>query len=446
MATVAVSRRYLWFVIAASSAGSMIEWYDFYVFGSLAPILADHFFSRQHPVAALLSTIGVFTVGFLFRPLGALLFGWIGDTIGRKRAFLVTLFGMGLATALIGVIPSYGSIGLAAPLIVFLLRVAQGLMVGGEWGGALTYVAEHAPDGRRGFYTACLSPASVLGLLLSFAVVFSTRAFVGGEAFSDWGWRIPFLLSIVLVGISLAIRLRLQETPLFIELKARRGIEANPLRAALAGHNLRRLLIALVVSFGQAVAWYTGIFWVLFFLQTAQGLDLVTTYRILVPGLVASPLLHALAGWLSDLVGRKPVIMAGFAGAVAGYYPLYGLLGNVAAPGEFNYPAAAAIVVAMQLIPALVWGPLPALMAELFPTAVRYSSLGLVQNAANGWAGGLVPLITTAVYEGTGSLAWSLAYPIALPLIALVFGLLFLPETSRSRFWLEVAPTRTGQE
>lgn len=169
-------------------------------------------------------------------------------------------------------------------------------MVGGEWGGALTYVAEHAPDGRRGFYTACLSPASVLGLLLSFAVVFSTRAFVGGEAFSDWGWRIPFLLSIVLVGISLAIRLRLQETPLFIELKARRGIEANPLRAALAGHNLRRLLIALVVSFGQAVAWYTGIFWVLFFLQTAQGLDLVTTYRILVPGLVASPLLHALAG------------------------------------------------------------------------------------------------------------------------------------------------------
>ncbi|MDW7982922.1 MAG: MFS transporter [Thermomicrobium sp.] len=433
-------RRYLAFVIGASTVGSAIEWYDFYIFGSLAAILATHFFSTEHPVAALLNTIAIFTVGFLFRPLGAIVFGWYGDKIGRKRVFVLTLLGMGLGTALIGVVPSYQTIGVLAPILVFLLRVVQGLSVGGEWGGALTYVAEHAPDGRRGFYTGLLSPAAIYGLLISFFVVLGVRTTLGEEAFRSWGWRIPFLLSLVLVLVSLYVRLRLQETPLFAELKARRAVVANPLKVTFTGENLRRVLIAAAVSFGQAVAWYTAIFWALFFLQTAQKLDLITTYTILLPGLLLAPVLHVLTGWLSDSLGRKPIVLTGFVLAIVGFYPLYTLLGRFAQKDDLQYWPAALTVIAMMVIAAMVWGPLPALLAEYFPTQVRYTALGFVQNTANGWGGGLVPYVTTWVQTATGNLMWALVYPIALPLLGLIVGALFLPETARHQLWERPGP------
>ncbi len=433
-------RRYLAFVIGASTVGSAIEWYDFYIFGSLAAILATHFFTKDNPVAALLNTIAIFTIGFLFRPLGAIIFGWYGDKIGRKRVFILTLLGMGLGTALIGVIPSHTTIGVLAPILVFLLRIVQGLSVGGEWGGALTYVAEHAPDGKRGFYTGLLSPAAIYGLLLSFFVVLGVRTALGEEAFKAWGWRLPFLLSLVLVLISLYVRLRLQETPLFAELKARRAVVQNPLKVTFTGENLRRVLIAAAVSFGQAVAWYTAIFWALFFLQTAQKLDLITTYKVLLPGLLLAPALHMFMGWLSDSVGRKPIVLTGFVLAIVGFYPLYTLLGRFAQKDNLQYWPAALTVIAMTLIAAMVWGPLPALLAEYFPTQIRYTSLGIVQNAANGWGGGLVPYVTTWVQTATGNLMWALVYPIALPLLGLIVGLLFLPETARHRLWEQAGP------
>ncbi|MCM8747050.1 MFS transporter [Thermomicrobium sp. CFH 73360] len=434
------NRGYLAFVIGASTVGSAIEWYDFYIFGSLAAILATHFFAKDHPVAALLNTIAIFTIGFLFRPLGAIVFGWYGDKIGRKRVFILTLLGMGLGTALIGVIPSYATIGVLAPILVFLLRVIQGLSVGGEWGGALTYVAEHAPDGKRGLYTGLLSPAAIYGLLMSFLVVLSVRTALGEETFRAWGWRIPFLLSLVLVLISLYVRLRLQETPMFAELKARRAVVKNPLKVTFTGENLRRVFIAAAVSFGQAVAWYTAIFWALFFLQTAQKLDLITTYKILLPGLILAPVLHVFMGWLSDSIGRKPIVLTGFALAIVGFYPLYTLLGRFAQKDNVQYWPAALTVIVMMLIPAMVWGPLPALLAEYFPTRVRYTSLGVVQNAANGWGGGLVPYVTTWIQTATGNLMWALVYPIALPLLGLIIGLLFLPETARHRLWEQPGP------
>lgn len=437
MSAVNHSRRYLAFVIGASTVGSAIEWYDFYIFGSLAAILATHFFTKDNPVAALLNTIAIFTIGFLFRPLGALLFGWYGDKIGRKRVFLLTLLGMGLGTALIGVIPSHETIGVLAPILVFLLRVIHGLSVGGEWGGALTYVAEHAPDGKRGLYTGILSPAAILGLIISFFVVLGLRTALGNEAFTPWGWRIPFLLSLVLVLISLYVRLRLQETPMFAELKARRATVTNPLKATFSGENLRRVLVAAAISFGQAVAWYTAIFWALFFLQTAQKLDLITTYRILLPALILAPFLHIFMGWLSDSIGRKPIVLSGFALAIVGFFPLYSLLGRFAQKDNLQYWPAALTMVGLIVIASMVWGPLPALLAEYFPTQIRYTSLGVVQNAANGWGGGLVPYVTTWIQTATGNLMWALVYPIALPLLGLIVGLLFLPETSRQRLWEE---------
>jgi len=227
-AAMPVPRRYLWLVIVAAGAGTIIEWYDFYIFGSLATILSTHFFNAKDPVAALLNTIAIFTIGFLIRPLGALIFGWVGDRIGRKYTFLITLTGMGLSTALIGLVPSYATIGVVAPIIVFLLRVIQGLTLGGEYGGAIVYLAEHAPDERRGYYTGYLQTTPTIGLLVSLLVVIGTRLSLGNEAFTAWGWRIPFLISALLVIISFYIRLRLQETPIFQEIKAKGRTSRNP--------------------------------------------------------------------------------------------------------------------------------------------------------------------------------------------------------------------------
>src|SRR5881628_677554 len=257
-------------VIVAASVGNVIEWYDFYIFGSLAAVLSVKFFEQSHPVAALLSTIALFTAEFLIRPLGAFLFGWMGDRIGRKYTFLVTLSGMGLGTGAIGLIPTYEVIGLTAAFILFGLRMIQGLCLGGEYGGAITYVAEHVSDERRGYYTGWLQTSPTLGIVVSMAVIVGTRQYVGNDAFNEWGWRVPFLISFLLVMMAIYIRLQLGETPIFQEMKAKGGMVRNPWKEAFLSSNIKYILVAIVVLIGQGVVWYSGQFWALYFLQTVK--------------------------------------------------------------------------------------------------------------------------------------------------------------------------------
>ncbi len=279
-------------VVVAAAAGNVIEWYDFYIFGSLAAILSVKFFDKTNPVAALLSTIALFTAGFLIRPLGAFLFGWLGDRVGRKYTFIVTLTGMGLGTACIGLIPTYASIGVSAAFILFGLRIIQGLCLGGEYGGAITYVAEHVSDERRGYYTGWLQTSPTLGIVVSLAVIVGTRTYLGNDAFNAWGWRIPFLISFLLVMMAIYIRLQLGETPIFQEMKAKGGMVRNPWKEAFLSPNIKFVLVAIVVLLGQGVVWYSGQFWALYFLQTVKKLDLLTSSTIVgIALLIASPTL-----------------------------------------------------------------------------------------------------------------------------------------------------------
>jgi MFS family permease len=277
-------------VIIAASVGNVIEWYDFYIFGSLAAILSVKFFEQSHPVAALLSTIALFTAGFLIRPLGAFLFGWMGDRIGRKYTFLVTLSGMGLGTGAIGLIPTFASIGLTAAFILFGLRMIQGLCLGGEYGGAITYVAEHVPDESRGYYTGWLQTSPTLGIVVSLAVIIVTRTYFGNQVFDEWAWRVPFLVSFLLVAIAIYIRLQLQETPIFQEIKAKGQMTRNPWKEAFLSSNIKYVLIATVVLIGQGVVWYSGQFWALYFLQQVSKVDaLSSNYIVGAALLIATP-------------------------------------------------------------------------------------------------------------------------------------------------------------
>src|SRR6267142_389738 len=279
-------------VVIAAAVGNIIEWYDFYIFGSLAAILAVQFFSKSDPVAAFLSTVAIFSVGFLIRPLGAFVFGRIGDLVGRKYTFLVTLSGMGLSTALIGVVPTYARIGLTAAILLFLLRLVQGLCLGGEYGGAITYVAEHVSDEKRGYYTGWLQTSPTLGIVVSLAVVAGTRIALGTARFEDWGWRLPFLGSLLLVVVAIYIRWRLQETPIFQEIKSKGQTASNPWREAFTGPNLKYVGIATIVVLGQGCVWYSSQFWALFFLQNVTKLDLLNSSVIVGVGLlIATPTL-----------------------------------------------------------------------------------------------------------------------------------------------------------
>src|SRR5207248_166422 len=290
-------------VIVAASVGNVIEWYDFYIFGSLAAVLAVKFFSKTHPVAALLSTIALFTAGFLVRPLGAFLFGWLGDRVGRKYTFIVTLSGMGLVTAGIGRIPTYASIRVSAAFILFGLRMLQGLCLGGEYGGAITYVAEHVPDERRGYYTGWLQTSPTLGIVVSLAVIIATRTYYGDKVFDEWAWRIPFLVSFLLVAIAIYIRLQLQETPIFQEIKARGQMTRNPWKEAFLSSNIKYVGIACIVLIGQGVVWYSGQFWALYFLQQVSKVDALSSAYIVGAALpLATPSL-IFFGWLSDILG-----------------------------------------------------------------------------------------------------------------------------------------------
>src|SRR6266436_1064818 len=277
-------------VVVAAAVGNVIEWYDFYIFGSLAAILSVKFFDKTHPVAALLSTIALFTAGFLVRPLGAFLFGWLGDRVGRKYTFIATLTGMGLGTATIGLIPTFASIGVSAAFILFGLRMIQGLCLGGEYCGALTYVAEHVSDERRGYYTGWLQTSPTLGIVVSLAVIVGTRTYLGNDAFNAWGWRIPFLISFLLVMMAIYIRLQLQETPIFQELKAKGQMTKNPWKEAFLSSNIKFVVIASIVVIGQGCVWYSGQFWALYYLQQVSKVDVVTSSLIVgIALLIATP-------------------------------------------------------------------------------------------------------------------------------------------------------------
>ncbi|MGA7023926.1 MAG: MFS transporter, partial [Pseudolabrys sp.] len=389
-------------VIVAASVGNVIEWYDFYIFGSLAAILSVKFFEQSNPVAALLSTIALFTAGFLIRPLGAFLFGWMGDKVGRKYTFLVTLTGMGLGTGAIGLIPTYESIGLSAAFILFGLRMLQGLCLGGEYGGAITYVAEHVEDQHRGYYTGWLQTSPTLGIVVSLAVIIATRTYFGNDVFNAWAWRIPFLISFLMVAIAVYIRLQLQETPIFEEIKAKGQMTKNPWKEAFLSNNIKYILIAIVVLIGQGVVWYSGQFWALYFLQQVSKVDpLSSAYIVGAALLLATPSL-IFFGWLSDKIGRKPVILGGMLLAAITYYPLYVWLGSVTQPGNINYPIAIGIIFILVCYVGMVYGPVGAFLAEFFPSRIRYTSVSVPYHIGNGWGGGLVPFITSAAFAATG--------------------------------------------
>jgi MFS family permease len=427
-------------VIVAASVGNIIEWYDFYIFGSLAAVLSVKFFEQSHPVAALLSTIALFTAGFLIRPLGAFLFGWMGDRVGRKYTFLITLSGMGLGTGAIGLIPTYQSIGLTAAFVLFGLRMIQGLCLGGEYGGAITYVAEHVPDDSRGYYTGWLQTSPTLGIVVSLAVIIVTRTYFGNQVFDEWAWRIPFLVSFLLVAIAIYIRLQLQETPIFQQIKALGQMTRNPWKEAFLSPNIKYILIATVVLIGQGVVWYSGQFWALYFLQQVSKVDaLASSYIVGAALLIATPSL-IFFGWLSDQIGRKPVILGGMLLAAITYYPLYLWLGKVTQPGNINYPVATFIIFILVCYVGMVYGPVGAFLAEFFPGRIRYTSVSVPYHIGNGWGGGLVPFITSAAYATTGSIGYALIYPIAVPAVCFVLALYLMPETRRISIWQPIEP------
>ena len=527
-------------VIFASSLGTVFEWYDFYLYGSLAVIIARQFFSGLDDNSAFVFTLLAFAVGFLVRPIGALVFGRLGDMIGRKYTFLVTILIMGLATFIVGVLPNYESIGVAAPVILIALRMLQGLALGGEYGGAATYVAEHAPPGRRGAYTAWVQSTATLGLLLSLVVILGTRALVGDAAFEDWGWRVPFLLSIVLLAVSVYIRLRLDESPAFSRMKAEGRISKKPLSESFGQwKNLKVVLVALLgLTAGQAVIWYTGQFYALFFLTQTLKVDGVTASLMVALSLVIGTPFFIWFGTWSDSVGRKPFIMAGCLLAALTYFPVFTALtaaanptlaaaqaanrvtvtadpaecsfqfnptgtakftsacdlakqalasasvsydslpGAAGAPAviavgptrissysaqgltpreaqtqaeafkqaltdalaqagypekadmtQFDQPKVLALLTYLVILVAMVYGPLAAMLVEMFPTRIRYTSLSLPYHIGNGWFGGLLPTMAFAIVAQTGNMYNGLWYPIIVAGMTFVVGMLLVRET-----------------
>jgi MFS family permease len=440
------------FVIGASAAGTTIEWYDFYLYGVLAVFFAQHFFPPGNEVTALLSALATFGAGFAVRPFGAVFFGRIGDLIGRKFTFLLTISIMGGATALVGILPTYAQIGLLAPVLLVLIRLLQGLALGGEYGGAAIYVAEHSPDAKRGQMTSWIQTTATLGLLMALAVIGITRVSLGEAAFEQWGWRIPFLLSAVLVAIALYIRLRLRETPLFSRLKEAGKSSTQPLRDSLgSGKNWGMILLALIgMTAGQAVVWYTGQFYALFFLQTQMGVPFVDSYIIVGVAIVLATPFFIFFGWLSDRIGRKPIILGGCLIAAITYIPIYMAMNAFSNP---SFDGDGAVVVggaSPEMIPLIllvfiqvvyvtaVYGPIAAFLVEFFPARIRYTSLSVPYHLGNGWFGGFVPLIATAIVTATGNLYAGLAYPIIVALMTAIVGWLFIRETYRNRIWDEV--------
>lgn len=531
-------------VIFASSLGTVFEWYDFYLYGSLAAIIAKQFFSGLDPSAAFIFALLAFAAGFIVRPFGALVFGRLGDMIGRKYTFLVTILIMGLSTFIVGILPTYASIGVAAPVILIALRMLQGLALGGEYGGAATYVAEHAPQGRRGEYTSWIQTTATLGLFLSLIVILGTRTAIGEAAFADWGWRIPFIVSILLLGISVWIRLSMNESPAFQKMKSEGKTSKAPLSESFGQwKNLKIVLLALFgLVAGQAVVWYSGQFYALFFLTSVLKVDGATANILVAISLILGTPFFVIFGTLSDKIGRKPIILAGMLLAIVTYFPLFGMLTKAANPDlaaaqvknkivvsasagdcsfqgnpvareidftkscdiakrflaqnsvsydnvtaaeagpakikigekeivapvakvvnskfdeesgkaiaafkkevseslkESGYPSKAdpakvdqfTIVIILTILViyvTMVYGPIAAMLVELFPTRIRYTSMSLPYHIGNGWFGGLLPTISFAMVAQNGDMYYGLWYPIVIAAVTFVIGLLFVRET-----------------
>ncbi len=436
----------IWNVIGASSAGTMIEWYDFYIFGSLAPIMSVLFFPKGNPTAALLSTLAIFATGFAVRPFGAIFFGRIGDVVGRKYAFLVTLLIMGGATTAIGVLPTYESIGIFAPAALVILRLTQGLALGGEYGGAATYIAEHSPDDQRGFYTSFIQTTATLGLFISLGVILSVRSTLGEDAFKEWGWRIPFLLSIVLVVFSYIIRMRLKESPLFTKMKAAGKTSLHPLKDAFSSkENWKIMAKALFgATAGQGVVWYTGQFYALYYLQTVLKIHFMTANFIVAVALLLATPFFIFFGALSDKIGRRKIILSGCLIAALSYYPIYvGMNYFGADPNNPNAVMLSMLVFLQVIFVTMVYGPIAAYLVELFPTKIRYTSLSLPYHIGNGVFGGLVPLIGVALVAQTGNHYAGLIYPIGIALMTFFVGLFFTTETKDVKLWDELNETQS---
>ena len=531
-------------VIFASSLGTVFEWYDFYLYGSLAAIIAKQFFSGLDPAAAFIFALLAFAAGFIVRPFGALVFGRLGDMIGRKYTFLVTILLMGGATFIVGILPNYASIGVAAPIILICLRMLQGLALGGEYGGAATYVAEHAPEGRRGAYTAWIQTTATLGLFLSLMVILGTRTIIGEAAFADWGWRVPFIVSLGLLAVSVWIRLSMNESPAFQKMKAEGKTSKAPLSEAFGQwKNLKVVLLALFgLVAGQAVVWYSGQFYALFFLTSVLKVDGSTANILVAVSLIIGTPFFVIFGTLSDKIGRKPIIMAGLLLAILTYFPLFekltaaanpalaeaqaknkivvtatagdcsfqgnpvareidftkscdiakrflaqnsvsydNVVGAAAGPAvvkigdkeiiaptgkvvnsKFDeesvkniaafkkdisetlkaagYPAKAdparvdkltivMILTILVIYVTMVYGPIAAMLVEMFPTRIRYTSMSLPYHIGNGWFGGLMPTIAFAMVAQNGNMYYGLWYPIIIAGMSLVIGTLFVRET-----------------
>ncbi len=432
-------------VVVASSAGTVIEWYDFFVFGTLAPILAPLFFPSSNETAAFLNTLATFGAGFAVRPLGALVFGRIGDMVGRKYAFMVTLLIMGAATAAIGLLPTVATVGIAAPLMLVLLRLLQGLALGGEYGGAAIYVAEHAPAHRRGYFTSFIQATATLGLLVSLIVILGTRAIVGEAAFKVWGWRIPFLLSALLVVMSYYIRRRMQESPVFQQMKAEGSVSRMPIREAFGTWERWKIFLSVLfgVVAGQAVVFYTGQFFALFFIQKVLKLSLTDSYVAVALGIVIGTPFYLLSGALSDRIGRKRMIVGGLFLTALTLYPIYqGMMwaggpvtgeGTAAVALHPNILVLALLVAAQVFLVTLSYGPMAAFLVESYPARIRYTSMSLPYHLGNGWFGGFTPLIAASMVAAYKSPFAGLVYPIAVCAIGGVIGLIFVREPDPTR-------------
>jgi len=527
-------------VIFASSLGTVFEWYDFYLYGSLAAIIAKQFFAGTDPNTAFIFALLAFAAGFIVRPFGAIVFGRLGDMIGRKYTFLVTIVIMGASTFIVGLLPNYNSIGIAAPIILIILRILQGLALGGEYGGAATYVAEHAPHDKRGAFTAWIQTTATMGLFMSLLVILGTRTAIGEEAFADWGWRIPFLLSVFLLGISVWIRMSMSESPAFLKMKAEGKTSKAPLTESFGQwKNLKIVILALVgLTAGQAVVWYTGQFYALFFLTQTLKVDGATANILIAASLLLATPFFLVFGSLSDKIGRKPIIMAGCLIAALTYFPIFGALthyanpaleaalknapvvvtadpetcqfqfnptgtkkftsscdivkgklaassvaysNEVAAPGslatvkvgdtlitsydanglskeeadakgktfskeladaikaagyptkadpdQINYGMTLLLLFILVLYVTMVYGPIAAMLVEMFPTRIRYTSMSLPYHIGNGWFGGLLPTTAFALVAFKGDIYYGLWYPIIIALATFVIGMIFVKET-----------------